>query len=296
MFLCLESDIGDAWKEVSSSAIVRAMANVQDISVIKDSIQKYNIGNVQDDSTQISDLLTREVERLNATLQAMPKLDGAAMLLKEFGECSGAVGMEFTKLLNDVGKVTVSGAQHSGPDYSLNNIALKSLANGLLRSGRRSKRHGLEVGVILEPFFEEERRDYYMRMAMQDRKDAVIKRFASQRNVESKALSLQNARQNAANIQGNASSNNPANLIAKAEDELNGANAVLKASIESASRIARILTWECERLEKERRRKYLEAVKVLASNSKECCSERVAIWEAAMEAFLTNEELGKESL
>ena len=62
-FLTLQDDIGTTWPEVSSSAVTRLKASV-DVDV-KQKMKVFNVGDVTDDSPQLSDLAIEEVRRGN---------------------------------------------------------------------------------------------------------------------------------------------------------------------------------------------------------------------------------------
>ena len=309
-FLTLSDDVGNAWPEVSASVITRGLALASSAASAAPSLVSSATGHhisglggidassSAEDDDHLASLTRAEIERLAALGSAAPKLAGAAVLLREHGEAAGSAGMEITALSRGAaaassakgggggGVVVGGGQQQTGRE-------LQALAEGLLRSGRRARRAAVEVGAALEPFLEAERLGASIRCAMHDRKEALGRRASSQRAIAGRALFLQQAREAAAKGGGDP---NAEKMVKRGEEELNDANAAARDAVAAAAKVGRLLAWEVNRLEGERRKKYAEGLKIMASAFKEACGEKVAIWEAAREAVMNGEEFARERL
>ena len=84
-----------------------------------------------EDSAEILALAAREGRRIGAVSSSVPKIEGAVSQLSDRGDKLGSTGMELSKLTKDVVEV---------------------LAGAMLRSGRRTRRLGLEIGAAIAPF------------------------------------------------------------------------------------------------------------------------------------------------
>lgn len=265
-FLTLQDDIGTIWPEVSSSAVTRLKASV-DVDV-KQKIKVFNVGDVTDDSPQLSDLAVEEGERMNTILQAVPKLENATILLKEQSEYCGNVGVEMTKLVKDF-----DGEMDS----------LRVLSNTLLRSARRSKRAALELSAAVAPLSMQFRMVHYEKKAFQDRQESLKVRIAAGRTVEAKQIKYDTAKQDRTTA---------LEKLKQIDMEITTAKAINVQRKEEANIVAGRLLSEVEKIRAERRSCYIAACKIMASSFAESCRERRAIWEQGLETF--KREIEKE--
>ncbi|GMI04959.1 hypothetical protein TrVE_jg8163 [Triparma verrucosa] len=271
-FLTLQDDIGTTWPEVSSSAVTRLKASV-DVDV-KQKMKVFNVGDVTDDSPQLSDLAIEENERMNTILQAVPKLENATILLKEQSEYCGNVGVEMTKLVKDF-----DGEMES----------LRVLSNTLLRSARRSKRAALELSAAVSPLSRQHKLVHYEKKAFADRQEALKIRIAAGRTVEAKQIKYDTAKQDRTT---------PLEKLKQIEMEITTAKAISVQRKEEANIVAGRLLSEVEKIRAERRSCYISACKIMASSFAEGCRERRAIWEQGLETFkreIEKEEAGGKS-
>jgi hypothetical protein len=96
LFLALQDDMGTAWPEVSSNALTRLGAVSLDTTPHK--LPWDNPQDMMEDNAELLALASSEGLRMGAVTQAVPKLEGAITLLREYGEAAGLVGMEANTL------------------------------------------------------------------------------------------------------------------------------------------------------------------------------------------------------
>jgi len=178
-------------------------------------------------------------------------------------------------------KLVKDTATHQNPNDL---IPLRVLSNTLLRSGRRTKRSALELSAAVMPLIRHHRLCHYTKQALCDRRDSLKTKITAIRTVEAKTIKVNTAR----------SQGGDAETVAKAEMELDVCRQVLKQRQADARDVGETLTAEVERIGKERRVEYVNALKVCASSFAQSASENLAIWEKAKQQL--DNELGELGL
>ena len=294
LFLALQDDLGTAWPEVSSSALTR-LANAGVGAAVKvsentklpwqsgggstggagDILGGGEHGDYSEDSAELLALQNAESVRMGAVLQAVPKMEGAVTLLREYAEQSGSVGMELSRLAKDV-EVTDRELGHP----------IDMVSAGMLRAGRRSKRLALELQAALQSYQLQYKLCKYERMAFADRRAAIARRHKERRNADQRAAQLllhQRQQQHLAASQMYMSS--AANDQRLASDAAMMDEAATDAGHE-CEEIGRRLKQEVNRIAWNRKVEWNGSVKVIASSMKEAATERAAIWEGVRANFL----------
>ena len=290
LFLALQDDLGTAWPEVSSSAFTRlASAGVGAAVKVSENTKlpwqsgggagdilsgmdngHYGHHHHGEDNAEILALQNAESVRMGAVLQAVPKMEGAITLLREYAEQSGNVGMELSRLAKDV-DVT---------DRDLA-IPIEMVSAGMLRSGRRSKRLTVELAAALQPFLHQHKLCKNERLAFADRREALQRRYKERSRADQRAsqlLMLQRQQQHLS--QSMMYGGDRVARDAAVMDDL--ANDVGR----EADEIGRRLVREVNRIAWTRKTEWTGSVKVIASSMKEAVAERVAIWETVRGNFL----------
>ena len=282
MFLQLQDDLGNAWPEVSSNAFTRlANASVGAATKVSESTAKLpwsgeGNGGFDDfeDNAELIALQNAESIRMGAVLQAVPKLEGAATLLKEQAEMAGSVGMELGRLAKEV---EVTDRELGQP--------LDLVSAGMLRAGRRSKRLALELSAALQSYSNQYKLCRYERMAFADRRAAIVRRQKERGRADHRAAQLllhQRQQQHLASSHygGGGNMDRLAQDAAMMDDFATDVN-------QECEEIGRRLKQEVNRIAWNRKIEWNASVKVIASAMKEAVTERVAIWEGIRENFLS---------
>lgn len=334
LFLGLQDDMGTAWPECSSNALTKfSAAGVSAAaSLVDQTVQKGGgffsgsataapgatststggaagwgniIGGgahdadlqgsgVTEDSAELLALSSSESVRMGAVLQAVPKLEGAVVLMREQGETAGAVGMELNRLAKEV--LSQGDRELSTP--------LEIFSAGLLRYGRRTKRLGVELSqATISAFQLQYKLCRYEKMAWTDRRNALIKRQKERGKADQQAQQLmmhQNQYQHqgmggrygggAGGYGGGYGGNQQYNPNMPHLDQLER-NATMSdemavGAVRECDEIGARLKREVNRVSYTRRTEWSKSVKVIASYMKEACTERVAIWESTRDSFL----------
>jgi len=293
LFLTLADDIGTAWPDVSSNALTRLTEGTQNLvkhvtgNADKDFYQGEN--GLEDDASLLA-LSCQESLRIGAISQAVPKLEGALVLLKEFAEKAGDVGVELNRVVLNVGRGNKQ--IRLGPKEELD-----AFSGAMLRSGRRSKRSAMEAVVALRPFVYQYKICRNVRIAFADRRKALGKKVEMRDRADEKAhrlLSYQyqmNATQNTApqapvyNPYGNEMANTATSMqmeLERMEMEAATSDEAANASANEAVQVGTMVKEEVTRLAETRRKEWMSGMKILAASMKEAAGEQRAIWEAAL--------------
>lgn len=274
LFLMLQDDMGTAWPECSSNALTR-IANVGVGAAVKVSEQTGRIGSEDktfEDNAELLSLQSSEQVRIGAVVQAVPKLEGSLTLWREYAEQALAVGMEVSRLAKEVQTTDMELGQ-----------PLDLASQGMLRSGRRNKRLALELNAAMETFIHQYKLCRYERLAMQDRRNAMVRRWKERGKADQRASQF---------VQRTSYNQNPYQPYQQPQystDALAQEAVYMDSLATDASReceeIGHRLKEEIIRVGYERRREWKNAIKVVASSMKEGFSENVAIWETVRENF-----------
>lgn len=275
LFLTLQDHIGTAWPEVSSSAFTRITAvGSATVEKLTDSMEGMlsELGTAQqvaagEDSAEILALAAYEGRRIGAVSSSVPKIDGAVSLIRERGDRLGAIGLEMSKLAKDVGWC----------DRDLAS-PMEILSSALLRSGRRTKRLGLELSAAIAPFLVQYRMCKYEQMAFVDRRTSLKHRTEARTKADGKAAKLM-MNQTSMQSMGRLGTLERMETEAAMYDEM-----AMEASKE-ADEVAQRLQSEVGRIGSIRVKEWDASMKVIASGFKEACAENASVWESALENF-----------
>lgn len=241
-------------------------------------------------------LSCQESLRIGAISQAVPKLEGALVLLKEYAEKTGDVGVELNRVVLNVwrGQKQI----RLGPKEDLD-----AFSNAMIRSGRRSKRSAMEAVVALRPYvyqykicrnvrnaFADRRKVLGKKVEMRDRADEKAHRLLSfqyQMNATSAQSNPNNAPQTPAynNPYGNEMANTAASMqmeLERMEMEAATSDEAANASANEAVQVGTMVKEEVTRLSQTRGKEWMSGMKVLAAAMKEAAAEQRAIWEATL--------------
>jgi hypothetical protein len=293
LFLALQDDIGIAWAECSGNTLTR-LANVGVGAALKVSETSTtsklpwqstpdDIGGGEDNAELLA-LQGAESIRMGMVQQAVPKLEGAVTLLREFAELSGSTGMEISRLVKEL--------QHSDIELAQ---PFDIVSAGLLRSGRRSKRLAIECAAAIYPYQHHYKMCRYEKFAFQDRKNALQRRHKERMKADQRAAQLL-MHQRATAMSYNP--NNPYHSQQPSQqygypygDRVLAQEAATADSFaldvwNDADEIGIRLKSEVYRCAWSRRSEWAASLKVIASSMKEAMTERVGIWETIQENFL----------
>jgi len=275
LFLTLQDHIGAAWPEVSSSAFTRmtavGSATVEKLTESVDGMLS-ELGVAQqvaagEDSAEILALAAYEGRRIGAVSSSVPKVEGAVSLIRERGDRTGAAGLEMSKLAKDVGWCDSDLA-----------APMEVLSSALLRSGRRTKRLGLELSAAIAPFVVQYRTCKYEQMAFADRRSALKRRTEARTKADGRAAKLM---MNQTSMQ----SMGRLGTLERMETEAAMYDEMATEAGREADDVAMRLQTEVGRIGAARAREWDMSMKVVASGMKEACGENASIWESALEAF-----------
>ncbi|KAL7520559.1 hypothetical protein ACHAWX_005276 [Stephanocyclus meneghinianus] len=275
LFMTLQDHIGTAWPEVSSSAFTRITAvGTASVEKLADTVDGMlsELGTAQqvaagEDNAEILALAAYEGRRIGAVSGSVPKIEGTVSMLKERGDRLGGTGLEMSKLAKDVAWCD---RELSGP--------MEVLSSALLRSGRRTKRLGLEVGAGVAPFVTQYKLCRYEQMAFVDRRTALKRRSDARSNADKRAAKVMMN-------QTSMSSIGRLGTLERMEMEAALADEMATEAAREAEEVASRLQSEVGRIGAIRVSEWDGAMKVMATAMKEGCAENAAIWEAALEAF-----------
>jgi len=272
LFLALQDDMGTAWPEVSSNALTRfgavsgaAVQNVTDSQMPWD----QNTQDALEDDAELLALASSEGIRMGAVVQAVPKLEGSITLMREHGECAGAVGMEMGKLNKAV----------EAADRDLG-IPIDVLSQGLLRYGRRQRRLALELSAAMNPFLSQYKLCKYEKMAFHDRRTSLQKRVKERGRADFRAQKLM-INQRTLHGQGQMGE------LDRLEREASYSDEVAVGAVHQSDFISAIVKSEVNRVAFERRTEWSKSMKVLCSSLREATAEHASIWESTRDSFLT---------
>ena len=271
LFLMLQDHIGTAWPEVSPSTLTRiaavGSATVERLADAVDGALGAQQVAAGEDSAEILALAAREGRRIGAVSSSVPKVEGAVALVCDRGDRLGSTGMELSKLVKDV---TWCDRDLTAP--------LEVLAGAMLRSGRRTRRLGLEVGIAITPFVVQYRMCKYEQMAFADRRLALRRRTEARTRADQRAAKLM-MNQTSMQSYGRLGTLERMETEAAMYDEL-----AMEASRE-ADEIATRLQMEVGRIGTTRVAEWETSMRVIASEMKEGYAENASIWESALAAF-----------
>jgi hypothetical protein len=267
LFLGLQDDIGTAWAECSTNAFTRLGAVGAGVSMKVAETTNLTSASAPahewEEDAELLGLCSSENLRLGAVSQAVPKLEGAVILLREQGDTAGALGMELSKA-----------SKMLDMDFKMCEV----LSTGLLRHGRRTKRLALEMSAAMDSFLHQYKLVRYEKMAMHDRRQALQKKAKERGRADSRALYL-SQHQNHLQINGHLRQLNQLEQYAVHMDS------DASDAVGEADEIGARLKSEIHRVAIIRRTEWNTSMKTIASSMKEACSERTAIWESTLEAF-----------
>jgi len=269
LFLGLQDDIGTAWPEVSSNAFTRlgavgagvSMKVAESTNLTASSAPAYE----WEEDAELLGLCSSESLRIGAVSQAVPKLEGNVIVLREQGDAAGILGMELSKASKTL-----------DADYKFFDI----LSSGLLRHGRRTKRLALELSASMESFLQQYKLVRYEKMAMHDRRLAIQRKSKERGRADARAMHL-SQQQRHLQVNGHMSH------LSQLEQNAISMDGHALDAVSEADEIGARLKLEINRIAIDRRITWNSSIKTIASSMKEACSERVAIWESTLEAFET---------
>lgn len=267
LFLGLQDDIGTAWPEVSTNALTRLQAVGAGVTMRVAESTNLTAASAPaqewEEDAELLGLCSSESLRLGAVSQAVPKLEGTVIVLREQGDAAGILGMELSK-----------SSKVLDIDYKFFEV----LSSGLLRNGRRTKRLALETSAAMESFLEQYKLVRYEKMAMQDRRQALQRKAKERGRADARAVHLsQQQRHLQANGQIYHLNQLEQNAISMDTQALD--------AVSEANEIGARLRLEINRVAIDRRISWNNSIKIIASSMREACSERMAIWESTLEAF-----------
>jgi len=267
LFLGLQDDIGTAWPEVSTNALTRLQAVGAGVTMKVAESTNLSASSTPahewEEDAELLGLCSSENLRLGAVSQAVPKLEGTVIVLREQGDAAGILGMELSK---------------ASKTLDLEYKVFDVLSSGLLRHGRRTKRLALEMSAAMESFLQQYKLVRYEKMAMQDRRQALQRKSKERGRADARAVHL-SQQQRLLQVNGQMHHLNQLEQSAISMD-----TQALDA-VNEADEIGARLKLEINRVAIDRRTAWNSSIKTIASSMKEACSERLAIWESTLEAF-----------
>jgi len=261
-------DIGSIWPDVSHSTMTRLSAmGSKAVSQLGEKTTKVteNFESLQlEDDPELAGLMSSEELRLAAIQKHVPPV---SLLVKEImpehSSLKMALGMESSKCSKNMKAL----------DSDLSS-ALQILSSSSLRDGRQSKRLSQQLASLFNPFWTEYKQLGNVRSAIEDRKNALMKKHRAQYRADYNAARLMRE-QTGLLTQGRMDE------LKRLEDDTKRSEDFVNICEEDAEEVGDILKSEVMRLSKERRRQYLESMKGMVKNWRECCDERTKLWEGA---------------
>jgi hypothetical protein len=267
LFLGLQDDIGTAWPEVSTNALTRLQAVGAGVTMRVAESTNLTAASAPthewEEDAELLGLCSSENLRLGAVSQAVPKLEGTVIVLREQGDAAGILGMELSKASKTLDL-----------EYKFYDI----LSSGLLRHGRRTKRLALEMSAAMESFLQQYKIVRYEKMAMQDRRHAIQRKAKERGRADARAVHLS---QQQRHLQVNGQMHN----LNQLEQSAISMDTQALDAVSEADAIGARLKLEINRVAIDRRIAWNSSIKTIASSMMEACSERLAIWESTLEAF-----------
>lgn len=259
--------MGTAWPEVSSNAITRlgAVGNLATTSLDTHKMPWENPQDMLEDNAELLALASSEGLRMGAVIQAVPKLEGAITLLREYGESAGAVGIELGKWSKQV---------ESASDRDLS-VPIEVLSGGLLRGSRRHKRLVTELAAAMNSFVTQYKLCRYEKLAFQDRRAALIKRSKDRGKADQRAQRLMIQQRSQIYPQ-----------LSNMERDAAVSDEMAVDAVTQCEQIGAILKSEVNRISFDRRTEWSKSMKVICSAMKEAATEQVSIWEGTKDIFL----------
>mmetsp|Transcript_8460 Transcript_8460/g.20234 ORF Transcript_8460/g.20234 Transcript_8460/m.20234 type:complete len:724 (+) Transcript_8460:93-2264(+) len=267
LFLGLQDDIGTAWPEVSTNALTRLQAVGAGVTMRVAESTNLTAASAPahewEEDAELLGLCSSENLRLGAVSQAVPKLEGTVIVLREQGDAAGILGMELSKASKTLDL-----------EYKFYDI----LSSGLLRHGRRTKRLALELSAAMESFLQQYKLVRYEKMAMHDRRQAIQRKAKERGRADARAIHLS---QHQRHLQVNGQMHH----LNQLEQSAISMDTHALDAVNEADEIGARLKLEINRVAIDRRIAWNNSIKTIASSMKDTCSERVAIWESTLEAF-----------
>ncbi len=279
LFLTHPDHIGAAWPEVSSSIFTRltevgastATKITEGTSAVMSELNHESQILAGEDNSELMALASAEGLRIGSVLQSVPRIEGAVAIVGELGERMSVSGLELQKLVTNV-------LTHERELCT----PFECLANGLLRSGRRTTRLAIELGAATEVFTLQYKLCRYERMAFADRRSALVRRRDSRIAADKKAQKFA-VHQHSMQSMGHGGMMDGVHREAQMSDEI-----ATDASNE-AEKIGQILQCEVGRIASMRKKDWGMSLKVIAANMREAHAERAAIWESCRNALVAAE-------
>lgn len=269
LFLTFPDHIGVAWPEVSPSLMTR-IQEVGSSTANKFSEVMSEPAADGEDNAEMLALASSEGLRISTVAQAVPKMEGTVSLLQEHSERASNVGLELSRLIKTVL------ADDSETEMIM---PIEILANGLLRSGRRSKTLVSDINSFLAPFILQYKLCRYERLAFADRKAALTKRREIRQKADNHAKKLM-MQQRTLQYEGSVTTLDRIETAAAVYDEC------AQEANRHADEIAQIIQSEVNRNTTIRRAQWSNSLQQIAVSMTKACSERRIIWENAKESFL----------
>jgi len=308
LFLTLSDDIGTAWPDVSVNALTRLTEGTQNLvkTITGEGANGENDlyhgeGGAEDDATLLA-LGCQESLRIGVVSQAVPKLEGAVMLLKEHSERVGNVGMELNRVI--VNSNSVQRNMHKQLKLGATK-EIETFSGAMIKSGRRSKRMAVETAAALKPFVFQKRACPSIRNAFTDRRQVLGKKAELRDIADEKAhrlLSLQyqmNAPNQMSSVGSGGAMSNPGMSNPYSTDSYANSFAALQAELEKmemeaalgdeeanaaaiqAQETGSFLKEEVARLALQRKDEWIASMKILAESMREASADRKEVWETA---------------
>ena len=308
LFLTLSDDIGTAWPDVSVNAFTRLTEGTHNLmkTIAGDNPAEdmYHGESAAEDDATLLALSCQESLRIGVVSQAVPKLEGAVVLLKEHSEKSGNVGMEMNRVIvnaNSAGRAVQRQLQ-LGPK-----VYLETFSNAMIKSGRRSKVMSTNAASALKPFHYQLKICPNIRNGFSDRRKSLTRKIDLRDIADEKAhrlLSLQYQMNSSSGISGvpvgtnimhGGMHNNPysndsyANSFTNLQAEIERMEMEAAVGDEEATTAATkatetgvFLKQEVGRLALLRKTEWMASMKSLALSMRDAAEERKNIWETAL--------------
>lgn len=207
-----------------------------------------------------------EAARLTQVCQAVPKMEGAMILLHQFCEVTGSMGMEAAKLGKDIAKL----------DRPLG-ITWDTMGLALLRSARRSKRCVAEIRAALVPFGNEFKMVRMERAAFADRRAVILKRNNLRQDATMKANMLHQYRHGGYMT----TQSGPPTSMERLQMDAHEADQKANEATKEAQDVGLRIQAEVGRLRTARRKQWVAAMKIMAGSMQVSHEEQLAQWTIA---------------
>lgn len=274
-------DLGAVWPECSTNPVSNIMAQFSQLSqrgglgasakataVDVAGAGGHTLGLRWEDDPNMLGMAQSEYSRLEALGQNVPKLENALVVLREHSQSCCLLGMELSKLVRDT--------QHQENEDTI--APLRTLANYVLRSGRRSKDNTVSISVALSPFFYQLSVSKNIRAALADRQEACRHREQMRSRAEANGHRL-GAQRLVMQQMGKFQELSQLEM---------GSSAAMGEATEAAivaDQIRNVLHAEVGRLADARRREFAAAMREVAISMRDLAREQRGLWEAALGDF-----------